>query len=130
MSNESWKTKKHLHDEHSNAIEVLILWKFWKLAHLVEDTLAHVISLYKQLVEAVDTICCKRNQEAKGIREQFLTPTLVMTLLLVAEVLVLVKWFCTFLQTRNLNYGLIIGQFECLFSLLERFVKLFLTMKV
>ena len=43
-----------------------------------------------------------------------------MNLLLLAEVLVLIKRFCTFLQTSNLNYGLIIGKFERLFSFLEK----------
>ena len=70
---------------------------------------------------ALDTIFHERkDQEVKGIREQLLTPTLIMTLLPLAEVLVLIKRFFTFLKTRNFNYGSIIGKFERLFSLLER----------
>ena len=70
---------------------------------------------------ALDTIFHeRRDQEAKKIREQLLTPTLIMTLLLLAEVLVLIKQFRTFLQTRNLNCGLIIDKFERIFSLLEK----------
>ena len=84
-------------------------------------TPARVISLFKQLVVALDTIFHERKyQEAKGIREDLLTQTLIMALLLLAEVLVLIKRFCTFLQTRNPTYSLIIGiigKSERLFSL-------------
>ena len=69
----------------------------------------------------LDTIFHERkDQKAKGIREQLLAPNLIMTLLLLAEVLFLMKHFWTFLQTHNLNYGLIIGRFERLFSILEK----------
>ena len=96
-------------------------WKFWKIAPLVGDTLTRAISLLKEIVIALDTIFHERkDQKAKGIREQLLAPTLIMTLLLLAEVLFLMKHFWTFLQTHNLNYGLIIGRFERLFSILEK----------
>ena len=50
-----------------------------------------------------------------------MTQTLLLTLLLLAEVVVLIKRFCTFLEIRNLNYDLVIGKFELLFSLVEKF---------
>ena len=50
-----------------------------------------------------------------------MTQTLLLTFLLLAEVVVLIKRFCTFLETRNLNYDLVIGKFELLFPLLEKF---------
>ena len=96
-------------------------WKFWKIAPLVGDTLTRAISLLKEIVIALDTIFHERkDQKAKGIREQLLVPILIMTLLLLAEVLFLMKHIWTFLQTHNLNYGLIIGRFERLFSILEK----------
>ena len=45
---------------------------------------------------------------------------LIITLLALAEVLVSINRFCTFLQTLNLNYALIIDKFKRLFSLLEK----------
>ena len=101
-------------------------WKFWKIAPLVGDTLTRVISLLKEIRIALDTIFHERkDQKANGIREQLLATTLIMTLLLLAEVLFLIKHFWTFLQTHNLNYGLITGRFEPLFSLLEKVGELF-----
>ena len=89
--------------------------------YLPPATPARVISLFKQLVVALDTIFHERKyQEAKGIREDLLTQTLIMALLLLAEVVVLIKRFCTFLKTCNPTYSLIIGKSERLFSLKEK----------
>ena len=41
-------------------------------------------------------------------------------MLLLAEVLVPVHLFCKFLQTRNLNYGLVMSKFKRLITKLER----------
>ena len=97
--------------EHTQTTEGLKQVKILK-APLVGDTSARVIFLFKQPVVALDTLFHERkDQEENGIRKHLLKPTLIMTLVFLAEVLVLIKRFCAFLQTSELNYGLIIGKF-------------------
>ena len=60
----------------------------------------------------------KNDPEAKGIRDILLDPQIPLTLLL-AEVLVPINNFCKFLQTRNLNYSLVMGKYKRVISKLE-----------
>ena len=60
----------------------------------------------------------KNDPEAKGIRDILLDPQILLTLLL-AEVLVPINNLCKFLQTRNLNYSLVMGKYKRVISKLE-----------
>ena len=72
------------------------------------ETSALVISRFKQVIATLHTLSTgKRDKDAKGIRDQMLSPTLILMLLLLAEVLVPTNNFCRFLQARSLNYSLI-----------------------
>ena len=62
----------------------------------------------------------KRDEDAKGIRDQLLSPTSILMLLLLAEVLVPINNFCCFLQTRNSNYSLIMSKFQRVVTKLEK----------
>ena len=85
------------------------------------ETPAHVISWFKQVIAAVDALTKeKRDEDAKGIRDQLLLPTSILMLLLLAEVLVPINNFCRFLQTRNLNYSLIMSKFQRVVTKLEK----------
>ena len=84
------------------------------------DTSVRVISRFKAVVESLDTIFIeKRDPEAKGIRDQLLSPNLIMMLLLLAEVLAPINLFCKFLQTRNLNYSLVMNRYQRVINKLE-----------
>ena len=77
------------------------------------ETSASVISRFSQAITALDALTNeKRDKDAKGIRDQMLSPTSILMLLLLAEVLVPIDNFCRFLQTRNLNYSLIMFKFQ------------------
>ena len=77
------------------------------------ETSASVISQFSQAITALDALTNeKRDKDAKGIRDQMLSPTSILMLLLLAEVLVPIDNFCRFLQTRNLNYSLIMFKFQ------------------
>ena len=77
------------------------------------ETSASVISRFSQAITALDALTNeKRDKDAKGIRDQMLSPTSILMLLLLAEVLVPINNFCHFLQTRNLNYSLIMFKFQ------------------
>ena len=54
----------------------------------------------------------KKDLEAKGIGDILLTPDIIFMLLLLAEVLVPINNFCKFLQTRNLNYSLVMAKYQ------------------
>ena len=85
------------------------------------ETSIRVINRYKPLIAALDTIFHeKKDPEAKGIRDQLLSPDMILILLLLAELLVPVNRFCKFLQTRNLNYGLVMAKFKQVISKLEQ----------
>ena len=84
------------------------------------ETSVRVISRFKQTVAALDTIFMeKKDPESKGIRDQLLSPSLILMLLLLAEVLVPINNFCRFLQTRNLNYSLVMSKFQRVVKKLE-----------
>ena len=85
------------------------------------ETSARVISRFKQVIAALDALTNeKRDEDAKGIRDQLLSPTSILMLLLLAEVLVPINNFCRFLQTRNLNYSLIMSKFQRVVTKLEK----------
>ena len=89
------------------------------LAH--GETSARVISRYKQVIAALDALTNEKGDEdAKGIRDQLLSPTSILMLLLLAEVLVPINSFCCFLQTRNSNYSLIMSKFQRVVTKLEK----------
>ena len=76
---------------------------------------------FRPLVAALDTIFTERKDPvAKGVRDQLLSPNIILMMLLLAEVLVPINLFCKFLQTRNLNYGLVMAKFKRLITRLER----------
>ena len=62
------------------------------------------------------TRCNRKYPDAKGIRDQLLSPSLILMLLLLAEVLLPINSFCKFLQTRNLIYCLVTGKDLLIFS--------------
>ena len=77
------------------------------------ETSASVISRFSQVITALDALTNeKHDKDAKGIRDQMLLPMSILMLLLLAEVLVPIDNFCRFLQTRNLNYSLIMFKFQ------------------
>ena len=81
------------------------------------ETSIRVISRFKPLIQALDAIFLERKDpDAKGIRDQLLSPPLILMLLLLAEVLLPINHFCKFLQTRNLNYCLVMGKFKRLIA--------------
>ena len=85
------------------------------------DTSVRVISRFGPLVAVLDNLFHeKKDPEAKGTHDQLLTPDIILMLLLLAEVLVPINMFCKFLQTRNLNYGLVVNKFQRLVNKLER----------
>ena len=76
-------------------------------------TSVRIISRFKQVIATLDTLTIeKRDEDAKGIRDQMLSPMSILMLLLLAEVLVTISNFYRFLQTRSLNYILIISKFQ------------------
>ena len=61
------------------------------------------------MIATLDTLITeKRDKDAKGIRDQMLSPKSILMLFLLAEVPLPINNFCRFLQTRSLNYSLII----------------------
>ena len=85
------------------------------------ETSACVISRFKQVMAALDALTNeKRVEDAKGIRDQLLSPSSILMLLLLAEMLVPINNFCRFLQTRNLNYSLIMSKFHRVVTKLEK----------
>lgn len=51
------------------------------------ETSARVIGRFKQVIATLDTLINeKRDEDAKGIRDQMLSPTSILMLLLLAEV--------------------------------------------
>ena len=79
-----------------------------------------VIVRFKPLIVALDTIFHEKNDpEAKGVRDQLLSPNMILILLLLAELLVPVNKFCKFLQTRNINYSLVMTKFKHVISQLK-----------
>ena len=61
------------------------------------------------MIATLDTLTTeKRDKDAKGTRDQMLSPKSILMLLLLAKVPVPINNFCRFLQTRSLNYSLII----------------------
>ena len=83
-------------------------------------TSIRVITQLKALVAALDAIYQdKKYQEAKGICNILLTPDIILMLLLLAEVLLPINNFCKFLQTRNLNYSLVMAKYQQVVSKLE-----------
>ena len=85
------------------------------------ETPARVISQFKQVIAALEALTKeKRDEDAKGIRDQLLLPTSILMLLLLAEVLVPINNFCRFLQTRNLNSSLIMSKFQRVVTKLEK----------
>ena len=77
------------------------------------ETSARVIRRFKQVIDTLDTLTTeKRDKDAKGIRDQMLSPMSILMLLLLAEVLVPINNFCRFLGTISLNYSLIISKFQ------------------
>ena len=85
------------------------------------ETSVRVISRFKQVITALDTLTNeKRDEDAKGIRDQLLSPMSILMLLLLAEMLVPINNFCRFLQTRNLNYSLIMSKFQWVVTKLEK----------
>ena len=84
------------------------------------ETSIRVIDRFKPLVTSLDALFKDKNDpEAKGIRDILLDPQILLTLLLLAEVLVPINNFCKFLQTRNLNYSLVMGKYKRVISKLE-----------
>ena len=84
------------------------------------QTAARVIGRYKSLVAALDTIYHVRSDcDAKGLRDELLNPSRVIMLLLLAEVLVPINNFCQFLQTKNLNYSLMMEKFSKVITKVE-----------
>ena len=84
------------------------------------ETSIRIITQFKPLVAALDAIYKdKKDLEAKGICNILLTPDIILMLLLLAEVLVPIKNFCKFLQTRNLNYSLAMTKYQQVLSKLE-----------
>ena len=76
------------------------------------------------MIAALDTLTNdKRDKDAKGIRDQMLSSTSILMLLLLAEVLVSINNFCRFLQTRNLNYNLIMSNFQWVVTKLQQEIK-------
>ena len=72
------------------------------------------------MAAALDAIYKDKNGlEAKGISNTLLTPDIILMLLLLAEVLVPINNFCKFLQTRNLNYNLVMTKYQRVVSKLE-----------
>ena len=77
------------------------------------ETSACVISRFKQVITTLDALTNeKHDEDAKGIRDQMLSPMSILMLLLLAAVFVPINNFCCFLQNRNLNYSLIISKFQ------------------
>ena len=75
------------------------------------ETSIRVTNRFKLLVAALDALFKdKKDPEAKGIRDILLNPQIILMLLLLAEVLVPINNFRKFLQTRNLNYSLVMGK--------------------
>ena len=73
------------------------------------------------MIAALDDLTNEKcDEDAKGIRDQLLSPMSVLMLLLLAELLVPINNFCRFLQTRNLNYSLIMSKFQQLVTKLEK----------
>ena len=84
------------------------------------ETSIRVITRFKPLVAALDAIYKdKKDPEANGIRDILLTPEIILMLLLLAEVLVPINNFCKFLQTRNLNFSLVVTKYQRVVSKLE-----------
>ena len=84
------------------------------------ETSIHVITRFKPLVASLDAIYNdKKDLDAKGICNILLTLDIILMLLLLAEVLVPIKIFCKFLQTRNLNYSLVMVKYQWVVSKLE-----------
>ena len=88
------------------------------------ETSIRVIKRFKLLVAALDALFKdKKDPEAKGIRDILLNPQIILMLLLLAKALVPINNFCKFLQTRNLNYSLVIGKYQQVVSKLETIKK-------
>ena len=62
----------------------------------------------------------KRDNNAEGIKDKTLSPMSISMLLLLAEVVVPINNFCRFLQTRNLNYSLIMSKFQWVVTILQK----------
>ena len=88
------------------------------------ETSIRVINRFKLLVAALDALFKdKKDPEAKGIRDILLNSQIILMLLLLAEVLVPINNFYKFLQTRNLNYSLVMGKYQRVVSKLETIKK-------
>ena len=88
------------------------------------ETSIRVINCFKLLVAALDALFKdKKDPEAKSIRDILLNPQIILMLLLLPEVLVPINNFCKFLQTRNLNYSLVMGKYQRVVSKLETIKK-------
>ena len=78
------------------------------------ETSIRVTDRFKPLVTSLDALFKDKNHpEAKGIRDILLDLQILLTLFLFAEVLVPINNFLPinkFLQTRNLNYSLVMGK--------------------
>lgn len=84
------------------------------------ETSIHVTDPFKSLVAALDTLFkYKKDLEAEGMRDFLFDWQITLMLLLFAEVLVLINIFCKFLQTRNLNYSLVMQKLWRVVSKLE-----------
>ena len=85
------------------------------------ETSARVISRFKQVIATLDALTSeKRDEGAKSIIDQMLSPMSILMLLLLAEVLVPINDFCRFLQTRSLKYSLIISKFQRVVAKLDK----------
>ena len=85
------------------------------------ETSARVVSRFKQVIATLDARTTeKRDEDSKSIRDQMLSPMSILMLLLLAEVLVPINNFCRFLQTRSLNYSLIISKFQRVVAKLDK----------
>ena len=62
----------------------------------------------------------KCDNNAEGIKDKTLSPMSISMLLLLAEVVVPINNFCHFLQTRNLNYSLIMSKFQWVVIILQK----------
>ena len=61
--------------------------------------ITRVISRFKQVIATLDTLTIeKRDEDAKGIRDQMLSPMSILMLLLLAEVLVTINNFYRFFK--------------------------------
>lgn len=76
-------------------------------------TAVRIITRFPQLIQALDALYSQRNEnEAKGIRDKLLRPNNILMLLVLAEALVPINFFSSYLQSLHINYLIALDKFE------------------